>query len=64
MSGMAVWSKAWPGARGLQFKSETTDFLTNSSGQATNVFVSLFSKQYNWYHLASGLVVLMRHCAH
>ena len=41
---------------------DSTNFLTNSSGQATNALVSLFTKQYNWYQLASGLGV--RHCEH
>ena len=41
---------------------DSTNFLTNSSGQATNALVSLFTKQYNWYQLDSGLGV--RHCEH
>ena len=44
---MVVWSRDWPSDRRVASSiPETTDFLTNSSGQATNAHVSLFTKQH------------------
>ena len=59
---VVVWLRDWPGDRRVAGSiPETTDSLTNSSGQVTNALVSLFTKQYNWYQLANGLGV--RHWA-
>ena len=43
---MVVWLRDWPRDRRVDGSIlETTDFLTNSSGQTTNALVSLFTKQ-------------------
>ena len=43
---MVVCLRDWPGDRRIASSiPETIDFLTNSSGQATNAPVSLFTKQ-------------------
>ena len=48
-------------AEGPSSGLETTDFLTNSSGQATNADVSLFTKQCE---LAPAGYVGVKHCVH
>ena len=43
---VVVWLRVRPGDRRVAGSiPESTDFLTNSSGQATNALVSLFTKQ-------------------
>ena len=43
---MVVWLWFWPVDRRVTGSIlESTNFLTNSSGQATNALVSLFAKQ-------------------
>ena len=42
-----MWLRDWPrDQRVASSIFEKTDFLTNSSGQATNAYVSLFTKQH------------------
>ena len=43
---MAVWLILGSEPEGPGSSPETTDFMTKSSGQATNALVSLFNKQY------------------
>ena len=44
---MVVWLRDWPRDQKVAGSiPKTTDFLTNSSGQATNALVSLFPKQH------------------
>ena len=52
---LVVWLRFRPVDR--MVSGSIPNFLTNSSGQATNALVSLFTKQWNWYQLASGLGV-------
>ena len=60
---LVVWLRCRHGDRRVAGSiPDSTNFLTNGSGQATNALVSLFTKQYNWHQLASGLGV--RHCEH
>ena len=55
---MVVWLRDWPQDRRVAGSiPETTNFLANISGQATNALVSLFTKQYELVPASYGLGV-------